>query len=60
MQPICFNAVTFQIRWVNENDSLLRTLLQTEQQFPGIDNKREGPQNNGDGSVIVYFRPPDP
>jgi hypothetical protein len=35
-------------------------MLQTDQQFPGIDSKKKGLQKNGDGSVTVYFGPKAP
>jgi hypothetical protein len=37
-----------------------RSMLQTDQQFPGIDSKKKGLQKNGDGSVTVYFGPKAP
>ncbi len=37
-----------------------RAMLQTDQQFPGIDNNKEGLQQNKDGSFDVYFGPKAP
>jgi hypothetical protein len=41
-------------------DSQTRSMLQTDQRFPGIDSKKKGLQKNKDGSVTVYFglKPP--
>jgi hypothetical protein len=41
-------------------DSQTRSMLQTDQQFPGIDSKKEGLEQNDDGSVTVYFGPTAP
>ena len=41
-------------------DSQTRSMLQTDQQFPGIDGKREDLVMNEDGSVTVYFGPEPP
>ena len=35
-------------------------MLQTDQQFPGLDSNRKGLQKNDDGSVTVYFGPKAP
>ena len=35
-------------------------MLQTDQQFPGIDSKKKNLQKNTDGSVTVYFGPKAP
>ena len=35
-------------------------MLQTDQQFPGIDGNRDGLQINSDGSVDVYVGPKSP
>jgi hypothetical protein len=37
-----------------------RSMLQTDQQFPGIDSNKKGLQKNSDGSVTVYFGPKAP
>ena len=37
-----------------------RSMLQTDQQFPGIDSKKADLQKNSDGSVTVYFGPMAP
>ena len=37
-----------------------RSMLQTDQQFPGIDNNQEGLIKNTDGSFDVYFGPKAP
>ena len=41
-------------------DSQTRSMLQTDQQFPGIDSTREGLRKNDDGSITVYFGPQAP
>ena len=41
-------------------DNQTRSMLQTDQQFPGIDGNREGLQINDDGSVDVYIGPEAP
>ncbi len=41
-------------------DNQTRSMLQTDQQFPGIDNNREGLQQNADGSYDIYFGPKAP
>ena len=35
-------------------------MLQTDQQFPGIDNKKKGLKENADGSFDIYFGPTAP
>ncbi len=41
-------------------DNQTRSMLQTDQQFPGIDNNQEGLQQNADGSYDVYVGPTAP
>lgn len=41
-------------------DNQTRSLLQTDQQFPGIDNLKENLKINGDGSFDIYFGPQAP
>ena len=41
-------------------DNQTRSMLQTDQQFPGIDGKKKGLQKNSDGSVDVYVGPKAP
>jgi hypothetical protein len=41
-------------------DNQTRSMLQTDQQFPGIDNNKEGLIQNDDGSWDVYFGPEPP
>ena len=41
-------------------DNQTRSMLQTDQQFPGIDGNKEGLQKNSDGSVDVYIGPKAP
>lgn len=41
-------------------DSQTRSMLQTDQQSPGIDSKKEGVEKNEDGSVTVHFSPTPP
>ena len=38
-------------------DNQTRAMLQTDQQFPGLDNNKQGLQKNADGSYDVYFGP---
>jgi hypothetical protein len=38
-------------------DSQTRSMLQTDNRFPGIDSKREGLEKNDDGSITLYFGP---
>ena len=32
-------------------------MLQTDQQFPGLDNNKKGLKQNADGSFDIYFGP---
>ncbi|SMP72544.1 Uncharacterized conserved protein [Neorhodopirellula lusitana] len=41
-------------------DCQTRSELQTDQRFPGIDNKSEGMKVNEDGSLDIYFAPQAP
>jgi len=41
-------------------DNQTRSLLQTDQQFPGLDSHAKGLQPNADGSYDVYFGPKAP
>ena len=41
-------------------DNQTRSMLQTDQQFPGIDNNKEGLVQNEDGSWDVYIGPEPP
>jgi hypothetical protein len=41
-------------------DNQTRAMLQTDQQFPGIDNNKPGIIQNTDGSYDVYFGPNAP
>ena len=41
-------------------DNQTRSMLQTDQQFPGVDNNQEGLQQNADGSYDVYVGPTAP
>jgi len=41
-------------------DNQTRSMLQTDQQFPGLDNNKEGLQTNADGTVDIYFGPEAP
>jgi len=41
-------------------DNQTRSMLQTDQRFPGIDNNKEGMIQNADGSYDVYFGPKAP
>ncbi|MGB5817372.1 MAG: DUF1254 domain-containing protein [Thermoanaerobaculia bacterium] len=41
-------------------DNQTRSMLQTEEQFPGIDNNKPGMMKNADGSYDVYFGPKAP
>jgi hypothetical protein len=41
-------------------DNQTRSMLQTDQQFPGIDNKKQGLKQNADGSYDIYFAPEPP
>jgi len=41
-------------------DNQTRSMLQTDQRFPGLDNNKKGMKQNADGSFDIYFssRPP--
>ena len=41
-------------------DNQTRAMLQTDQQFPGLDNNKKGLQQNKDGSYDIYFGPKAP
>jgi len=41
-------------------DNQTRSMLQTDQRLPGLDNNSEGLQANEDGSYDVYFGPEPP
>ena len=41
-------------------DNQTRSMLQTDQRLPGIDNKKEGLKMNKDGSYDIYFAPKAP
>jgi hypothetical protein len=41
-------------------DNQTRSMLQTDQRFPGLDNNAEGLRTNEDGSFDVYFGPKAP
>ncbi|WP_044300823.1 DUF1254 domain-containing protein [Rhodopirellula sallentina] len=41
-------------------DTQTRSMLQTDQQFPGLDNNQEGLKKNADGSYDIYFSPKPP
>ena len=41
-------------------DNQTRSMLQTDQRFPGIDNNKEGLIKNKDGSYDIYFSPKPP
>ena len=41
-------------------DNQTRSMLQTDQQFPGIDNNKEGLVQNDDGSWDIYIGPEPP
>ena len=41
-------------------DNQTRSMLQTDNQFPGIDNNKEGLKQNADGSYDIYFAPEPP
>ncbi len=41
-------------------DNQTRSMLQTDQQFPGVDNNKEGFVQNADGSWDIYFGPEPP
>lgn len=41
-------------------DNQTRSMLQTDQRFPGIDSNKEGLKTNPDGSVDIYVGPTPP
>jgi hypothetical protein len=41
-------------------DNQTRSMLQTDQRFPGLDNNKEGLKQNPDGSYDIYFAPEPP
>ena len=41
-------------------DNQTRSMLQTDERFPGIDNNKPGMIKNADGSYDVYFGPKAP
>jgi hypothetical protein len=41
-------------------DNQTRSMLQTDQRFPGLDNYRKGLKQNQDGSYDIYFGPKPP
>jgi hypothetical protein len=41
-------------------DNQTRAMLQTDQQFPGLDNNKKGLKQNKDGSYDIYFGPRPP
>jgi hypothetical protein len=41
-------------------DNQTRSMLQTDQQFPGIDSNKPGLHQNSDGSYDIYFGPTPP
>ena len=41
-------------------DTQTRSMLQTDQQFAGINSYGEGPKKNADGSIDIYFAPEAP
>ena len=41
-------------------DNQTRGMLQTDQQFPGVDSNKEGLKQSADGSYDVYFGPKAP
>ena len=41
-------------------DSQTRAMLQTDQQFPGLDSNQKGLKQNDDGSYDIYFGPKAP
>ena len=41
-------------------DNQTRSMLQTDQRFPGLDNNTEGLKSNADGSFDIYFAPKPP
>ena len=41
-------------------DNQTRSMLQTDQQFPGVDSNKDGLRQNDDGSYDIYFGPKAP
>ena len=41
-------------------DNQIRSMVQTDQQFPSVSNQDKGFKTNADGSVDVYFGPKAP
>jgi len=41
-------------------DNQTRSMLQTDQRFPGLDNNKESLKQNADGSYDIYFSPEPP
>jgi hypothetical protein len=41
-------------------DNQTRSMLQTDQRFPGLDNNKHGLKQNADGSFNIYFAPRAP
>ncbi len=41
-------------------DNQTRSMLQTDQRLPGLDNNKEGLEKNADGSYDIYFGPEPP
>jgi hypothetical protein len=41
-------------------DNQTRSMLQTDQRFPGLDNNKKGLKKNPDGSFNIYFAPEPP
>lgn len=41
-------------------DNQTRSMLQTDERFPGIDNNKSGIMQNSDGSYDIYFGPKAP
>ncbi|MBT8040204.1 MAG: DUF1254 domain-containing protein [Gammaproteobacteria bacterium] len=41
-------------------DNQTRSMLQTDQRFPGLDNNKQGLKPNADGSYDIYFAPEAP
>lgn len=41
-------------------DNQTRSMLQTDQRFPGLDNNKKGLKKNTDGSFDIYFSPKPP
>ncbi len=41
-------------------DNQTRSMMQTDQRFPGVDNKKKGLKQNSDGTFDIYFGPKAP